>query len=128
MSRQTPEDVEQDFFMALVRADVETLRRVLADDFVLIDVMTGSEVPRSALLDVVSGGQLRFDRIERVEVRVRVYGTAAVVTGRTEMVGAYGGQSFGASSRYTHVFIDDGAVWRMVAAQGTQISPQPPAA
>jgi ketosteroid isomerase-like protein len=125
MIEQTPDAAEQEFFAALVEADVETLGRVLADDFVLIDVMTGSEVPKSALLEVVGGGELQFASIERVEFRVRVYGTAAVVTGRTEMGGVYAGQPFQASSRYTHVFVAEGAGWRMVAAQGTQITPQP---
>jgi hypothetical protein len=97
------------------------------DDFVLIDVMTGSEVAKAALLEVVGGGQLQFEAIERVESRVRAYGTAAVITGRTEMRGRFGGKAFGASSRYTHVFVTDGGQWRMVAAQGTQIAPQPPA-
>ena len=125
MSKQSPEAVEQEFFTGLIDADVETLARVLADDFLLIDVMTGSEVPRAALLEVVEGGQVRFERIDRVEYRVRVYGGTAVITGRTEMNGLFGGQPFRASSRYTHVFVDEGERWRMVAAQGTQIAPSP---
>jgi ketosteroid isomerase-like protein len=128
MSKHSPEAVEQEFFTALIEADVEMLTRVLADDFLLIDVMTGSEVPRSALLEVIAAGQLRFERIDRTEYRVRVYGTTAVITGRTEMSGAFGGQLFQASSRYTHVFVDDRGHWRMVSAQGTQIVPSPSAA
>ncbi|MGH9840107.1 MAG: nuclear transport factor 2 family protein [Blastocatellia bacterium] len=125
MNEQTPDAVEKEFFTALIEANVETLDRVLADDFVLIDVMTGSEVAKSALLDVVGGGHLKFARIDRLEFRVRVYGTTAVVTGRTEMSGRFGGQPFGAGSRYTHVFVEQGGQWRMVAAQGTQIAPNP---
>ena len=127
MSKQSPEVVEQEFFTGLIDANVEALARVLADDFLLIDVMTGSEVPRTALLEVVAGGQLRFERIDRTEYRVRVYRTTAVITGRTDMKGSFGGQPFRTSSRYTHVFVDEGEHWRMVAAQGTQIAP-PPAA
>ena len=123
MTRQNPESTELDFFAALTEANREALAGVLADDFVLIDVMTGSEVPKADLLDVVSGGLLKFESIDRIEYRVRIYGTTAVVTGRTEMKGLYDGQAFQASSRYTHVFVDDGERWRMVAAQGTQIAP-----
>jgi ketosteroid isomerase-like protein len=128
MNKQSPEIAEQEFFTGLIDADVEALARVLADDFVLIDVMTGSEVERSALLEVVGGGQLEFERIERTDYRVRRYGTTAVITGRTEMNGSFGGQPFQASSRYTHVLVDEGARWRMVAAQGTQIAASPAAA
>ena len=121
-SKQAPEAVEREFFAALVEADVAALSQILADDFLLVDVMTGSEVTKAALLDVVRSGHVLFDRIERIEYRVRSYGTTVVITGRTEMQGRFDVQPFQASSRYTHVFIDEGARWRMVSAQGTQIS------
>jgi len=122
VSKQSPEAVEQAFFTALVEADVAALGQILADDFLLIDVMTGSEVTKSALLDVLRSGHVLFDQIERVEYLVRLYGTTAVITGRTEMHGRFDMQPFQASSRYTHVFVDDGLQWRMVSAQGTQTS------
>jgi hypothetical protein len=37
------------------------------------------------------------------------------------MSGSFDGASFTASSRYTHVLVEGGAGWRLVAAQGTQI-------
>jgi ketosteroid isomerase-like protein len=122
MSTHTPHATEQAFFRALIESDYETLQRVLADDFVLIDVMSGSEVTKAALIEAICGGQLKFESIERVEYRERVYERTVVVTGQTEMAGHYGGQAFRTSSRYTHVFVDDGETWRMVSAQGTQIA------
>src|SRR5262245_50162628 len=122
VSKQSPEAVEQAFFTALVEADVAALDQILADDFPLIGVMTRSEVTKSALLDVLRSGHVLFDQIERVEYLVRSYGTTAVITGRTEMHGRFDMQPFQASSRYTHVFVDDGLQWRMVSAQGTQTS------
>ena len=35
---------EQEFFSSLIGGDVGALGRILGDDFLLIDVMTGSEV------------------------------------------------------------------------------------
>ena len=122
----TPDAVEQDFFAALIGSNVEALDRVLADDFVLIDVMTGSEITKSMLLEVIGGGQLKFETIDRVEFRVRVYETAAVVNGRTEMKGSFAGAPFSTSSRYTHVYIEQRGYWRMVAAQGTPIASSKP--
>jgi hypothetical protein len=120
MNKQTPEAVEQEFFTALIAADTAELQKILADDFILIDVMSGSEVSKAALLETIGGGQLRFKNIERVEFRVRVYATAAVITGRTEMSGTFIEQAFRASSRYTHVFVEENGRWRLVSAQGTQ--------
>src|SRR5215470_14027065 len=122
MSKQSPEAAEQEFFTALIEADADTLGKLLAGDFLLIDVMTGSEVPKAALIEAVSSRRLRFDEINRIEFRVRHYGVTAIIMGRTEMRGAFTGQPFQVSSRYTHVLVSAGERWRIVAAQGTQIT------
>lgn len=100
---QDPLAAERRFFAALIAADLEDLDRVLADDFVLIDVMRGDEIPKPALVAVLGSGQLRFLAIEPLESRVRRYPGTAVVTGRTHMSGTFDGTPFTTSSRYTHV-------------------------
>jgi ketosteroid isomerase-like protein len=126
-AKSDPLMTDRDFFAALVAASVESLDRILADDFMLIDVMSGSQVPRATLLDLVGSKSLVFEAIEPIETHARVYETSAVVTGRTQMRGRFGGAPFSAASRYTHVFVWQRDRWRLVAAQGTQIMP-PPAA
>jgi ketosteroid isomerase-like protein len=118
----SPLAAEQQFFSSLIRGDVEALDRILGDDFLLIDVMTGSEVKKPDLLAVLRSGQLKFEVIEPVESEVRHYGTTAVITGRTQMSGRFGETPFTASSRYTHVLVKDQDQWRLVSAQGTQIA------
>jgi hypothetical protein len=120
-----PDAVERRFFTALIDANVEALDRILADDFILIDVMSGSEILKSVLLNLIRSGQLKFETIERLESRVRPYQGAAVINGRTLMSGAFSGESFRTSSRYTHVYIEQQGQWRMVSAQGTQIASPP---
>ncbi|MBZ5574790.1 MAG: nuclear transport factor 2 family protein, partial [Acidobacteriia bacterium] len=110
------------FFSSLIGGDVGALDRILSDDFLLIDVMTGSEVKKPDLLAVLSSGQLKFEAIEPLESHVRLYGITAVITGRTRMSGRFGETPFTASSRYTHVFVRDQDQWRLVSAQGTQIA------
>ena len=114
--------MEEAFFAALLQGDGRALDEVLADDFVLVDVMTGSEVAKPALVELVGSRQLRFEQIERGEPRLRTYGSAAVVTGTTQMRGRFGDQAWSAASRYTHVYVEQGGRWRMVSAQGTQIA------
>ena len=113
---------ERRFFTALVEADVEVLTQVLADDFLLIDVMRGSEIEKIALLAVLGSGQLKFTGIEPADTRVRLYGTTAVVTGRTQMRGLFGEMPFTVHSRYTHVYVEQQGGWRLVTAQGTPIA------
>ena len=125
MADQSPPlSAERRFFAALVEASLEELDQILADDFVLIEVMGGSEITKPVLLAAIASGQLKFEAIEPADSRVRIYQSAAVISGRTQMRGRFGGTPFTASSRYTHVFVEQEGRWRMVSAQGTQISPQ----
>ena len=90
---------EDVFFGALLRGDGDALRAVLTADFLLIDVMSGSELPGDVLIDLVSSRQLRFESVERIDSRVRPYGNAAVVTGQTRMRGSFEHEPFEAHSR-----------------------------
>jgi len=114
---------EDQFCGALLTADRTSLSSVLGDDFLLVDVMAGSEVPREALVDLVGSRLLIFDRVDREPGRVRQYGATAVVTGETRMQGRFDGQAFSTHSRYTHVYVNVDGDWRLVSAQGTQIAP-----
>jgi ketosteroid isomerase-like protein len=118
-----PVAADREFFASLIARDMAALDGVLAADFVLIDVVTGSEVPREVFIDLVGSGQLAFDAIDPDGTRVRRYGSAAVVTGRTEMKGRFDGTPFTVNSRYTHVFVEQEGRWRLASAQGTQITP-----
>jgi uncharacterized protein (TIGR02246 family) len=118
----TVEDADRGFFTALRTADGTALAALLTDDFVLVDVMRGGEVPRADLVAAVGAGQLRFDAIDVVASRVRRYGGAAVVTGETRMRGRMGETAWSAHSRYTHVYVEQDGRWRLASAQGTQIA------
>jgi ketosteroid isomerase-like protein len=113
---------EDRFFGALLEGNADPLRAILTADFVLVDVMTGSEIPGSVLADLVGSGQLVFEAIERIDSRVRTYGPAALVTGQTRMRGRYQDQGFSAHSRYTHVYVQGDTGWRLASAQGTPIA------
>jgi hypothetical protein len=67
--------------------------------------------------------RLTFDSIEpdAATWRVRFYGTTAIITGRTRMNGRLEGAPWSASSRYTHVYVEDQGAWRLASAQGTPI-------
>lgn len=112
---------EERFFAALNERDREALEHLVAEDCVLIDVMTGSEVPRAEFVDLVSSGRLVFDSIERLGARVRLYGGTAIVTGQTRMSGRFDKQTFQVRSRYTHVYAQDRGGFRLVNAQGTPV-------
>ena len=125
VAQADPLSADDQFFAALLGVNRDALDQLLAPDFLLIDVMTGSEILRAPFLDLVGSGQLVFDAIDPADRRVRRYQDVAVITGRTHMRGRFGGAPFAASSWYTHVFLERESRWRLMAAQGTPITPPP---
>jgi ketosteroid isomerase-like protein len=114
---------DRQFFASLIGADVQELNALLADDFVMVDVMRGAEISKAELVAAIEAGLVRFEAIEATENRVRLYGDAAVVNGRTEMRMRFGGNTVTVRSRYTHVFTRLENTWQFVSAQGTPIAP-----
>ena len=113
---------DRDFFKALTDGNGEELKRLLADDFILIDVMRGGQVPKAALVELVGSDQLKFESITPAEVHARRYGSTAIVSGRTEMRLRFEQSSATVKSHYTHVYVETRGHWTLVSAQGTQIS------
>jgi ketosteroid isomerase-like protein len=117
-----PLAADRAFFAALISANLDAIDSLLTDDFLLIDVISGSEITKPMLLAALGSSQAKFDAIEPIESRLRIYATdTAVVTGRTELRGRVGEAAFTASSRYTHVFVMQDGGWVLASAQGTQI-------
>ena len=52
---------DESFFAALLAADHDLLGTILADDFVIIDVLSGQIAHGEELLGAISSGRLRFD-------------------------------------------------------------------
>jgi ketosteroid isomerase-like protein len=112
---------DESFFGALLAADHDRLRAILADDFVIIDVLSGQIARREELLGAISSGELRFAEVTRYaeDRSVRLRDSAAVVAERTRMVLCYQGDEVTVHSRYTHVHARDNGRWRLMSAQGT---------
>lgn len=119
-----PLETNRRFFAALTGQDSKALHEILSDNFILIDVLSGSEVTKTDLIGALESSQLVFKSVEPSLPTVRLFGATAVITGRTEMVGQYGAASFTVHSRYTHVFYKEQLVWLLVSAQGTPIANQ----
>ncbi len=119
---------DRSFFQALLDHDAAALEPLLAADFLIVDVASGSVHRRDSFLEAIVGGAVVFQKIETFpdETSVRLSGAGAgIVVGRTAMslVGP-DGASADIASRYTHVFFRaNGHGWQLVSAQGTPIRP-----
>ena len=112
---------ERAFFDALLQTDIRSLERLLAEDFILID-LSGGQMTKDQFLGVLEGGQLKFlSIVPQGGTRVRLYGWAAAVTGRTMMEVQYMGAEMSIESRYLHVYAEEAGAWRLEIAQGTPV-------
>jgi hypothetical protein len=69
----------------------------------------------------IKSGDLALESSEISDMKVRVYGTAAVATYSTPDKGKYKGKDIGGRYRWTDMFVRHGEKWQLVAGQGTPL-------
>lgn len=109
---------------ALARAhlelDIDAFERLLHPDYVIVQPGGKIEGKEETIASLRAGG--RHWEIAKInELDVRLYDHSAVVTGRWRGKGQNGDVSFDYSARVLSVWIQEGGVWRNVAAQSTDI-------
>jgi uncharacterized protein DUF4440 len=114
-------DVDRRFFNALLNKSLPELDQILAEDFIIIDVMRGALTTRPEILLAIQSGQVTFEDIQVDERFARLYGATAVINGSTRMTLRFDNTAFEVRSRFTHVYCDLENAWRLVSAQGTRI-------
>ncbi len=114
---------DESFFNALHTADRDSLDSLLADDFLIVDVLMGDVSHREDLLGAIGAGALQFLDVTRYpeERAIRHRDSVAVVVGRTRMVIRHRGGEVTVRSRYTHVYLRESGRWSLMSAQGTPI-------
>ena len=109
--------LEQARNIAMVHADVAELDKTTSDDFTAISPNhLGSK--QDMLADLKSG-RLKYQSIETSDVKVRVYGHAAVLTGTRTVKGEHAGRSLDGRDWFTRVYVKNGPQWQCVAFQST---------
>jgi ketosteroid isomerase-like protein len=107
--------IEEDLHVAYLRHDAKFVGQVLSDDFLAIDA-SGNGYDRAKQLAELND-PTDCEYITPFDMRVKVYGDAAVVTGRTKAKCRAEGTDVHVSTRWTDVFIRRERKWRWVAAQ-----------
>ena len=102
--------LERDWFTAVVKKDVAALGRIFADDFKAINT-DGSFLTKAEMLKMLESGKIQLDDIRSDDFQVRVYGTTAVVTGRSTYI--RNDKPLGTSS-HSEVWVKRAGVWKAV--------------
>ncbi len=109
---------------AMVKGDTQSLDSIQADDWIGIDPM-GDVADKAKNAKDLKDGTVDIESIEPSEVKVRVYGDAAVVTGRSHVKLKYKGEKIDNHVRVTEFYAKQGGKWRCVSTQVTRISEPP---
>jgi ketosteroid isomerase-like protein len=106
--------LEHEWLVAARHRDREVLERILSDDFVDIAYSGAVRTKANALAAPVApaGTTQTLD-----QMKVRVYGDTAIVTGRNTVAARDGTRR--AVVRFTDVFVRQRGIWRAVSAQET---------
>ena len=101
---------------AYKRGDVATMESLLADDFV-ITVEDGSTFSKSGYIAHNADSALHVEISEMTDIKVRMHGNVAVVTGAYHEKGTSKGKSYESRDRATDVWMRNAdGTWKVIAA------------
>ena len=114
-------DLQQQLARAWVAGDRASIERIIAPDW----TVTGPDGQISTRADVLREVfETRTHRISSLtvdDVRVRVFGDAAVVTGRTRGRGESGNKPYDVEIRFTDTFVRRDGRWQAVASHASLV-------
>ncbi len=105
---------------ALLRSDTAALDQILADEY-FVRNQFGQIQTKAQVISALKSGELKFESIVEDDVSVRVYGDAAVVTGRA--TSKHEGRE-STQIRFTRVYVKQRVHWQAVTYQVTPIAQQ----
>jgi ketosteroid isomerase-like protein len=94
--------------------DAAALDRIFADDIV-IAVPSMTAMTKADALGIFRSGKIHFDKYATSRMRTRLYGDAAVVTGRLQRHRDMGGRAVDDDWQFTKVYIRRTAGWQVVS-------------
>jgi ketosteroid isomerase-like protein len=114
-------DLEKQRNEAVVKGDTAALDKMTADDYEFTNP-SGQVRTKAQILQDIKSGELKYESIDTDDVKARVYGNAAVLTGRATTKGQSGGKDVSGQYRFTRVYVKGKGGWRSVAFQQTRVA------
>jgi len=108
--------LDRDWAGALVRRDTSALERVMADDGTITTSKNELFSKAQYLADIISG-DLAFRSIDIEGAKARLYGNAALVTGRYTVKGRYKEQEIAGQQRYSNLYVRQQGAWRLLSQE-----------
>ncbi|MBZ5688799.1 MAG: nuclear transport factor 2 family protein [Acidobacteriia bacterium] len=94
---------------------IDILSSLLADEFV-ITVEDGNVYSKAGYISHTADSKVRVDVAEMSDLKVRIHGNTAIVTGAYHEKGVSEGKPYEYRDRLTDVWIKSGGKWQVVAS------------
>ena len=107
-------------FEVMTTRDYKALETLLADDLVYTH-SSASVDTKASYLESLTSGRVTYKTIAPRDVKVRIYGTTAIVNGEAAMTVDSNGQALVNTLRFTDVWVKRDNRWQMVAWQSTRM-------
>jgi ketosteroid isomerase-like protein len=112
--------IEQERNQAILAGDPAALDRMTSEDYTFI-TQRGELRTKADILGGFKSGSFRYSARNVSDLTVRVYGNAAVVTGRARQKGTENSNDYSGENRFTRVYVKQGDRWITVALQVTLV-------
>jgi ketosteroid isomerase-like protein len=99
--------------------NADALDALWADDME-IAVPKMPVISKADALKFARSGRMKFLRYQTSDIHVRVYGDAAVVTGRLQRTRSMNGQEISDDWRFTKMYVRQAGQWRVVAFHASE--------
>ena len=107
--------LNDEWVKAIVRADAETLDRIMAADFYFTYPLEGDD--KAQFISDITSGDLKIQHIVREQLNVRVFGNTAVLTARDSATWLYHGRELAGQYKIMSVFSERDGRWQLCAVQ-----------
>ena len=105
---------------AIVGRDTAFVERLFGADFSYIGVR-GEVKTKADIVAELKAGDLVFESLKFDDLKVRLFGETAVVTGIARTKGRSPQGPISGEFRYTRIYVRRDAAWQLVAFQGTPL-------
>ncbi len=101
------------------KGDASVLEKLWADDLE-VTVPRMPVMSKSDVLGFARSGRMKFQRYQTSDLKVRVYGDAAVVSGRLQRTRTLGDKTVNDDWRFTKLYIRREGRWQVVAFHASE--------
>jgi len=113
--------LENDWVDAWVKGDIAFHDRIMSDDYTWISPW-GETFTKADNLALINSGEDVITSWVLADMKVRVYGDTAVVTGQSTIKETYKGEDVSGQERWTHTWVKRVGSWQCVAAHSSEIA------